>query len=241
HKHADGTCPITGASGSNPHAFCPPQDGDVRAPCPALNTMANHGYLPRDGKALTAPMIRQALVECYGLSKTLAFLLTNGALLLLNQGRGNFQLSDFARHNKIEHNASLYHLDAGPRDEYSPIHGDPGLLDLLFKDSASGVVMTPEDIARVRVRRQLTSSIPTFYAEVARGEIAIVLNMFNNPDADLHERQHRDPATTPLDGVPIDRLRYWFEHERLPEGWRPYHATTVRQTMTTISRIRAKM
>lgn len=41
HEHLDGQCPITG----NTHAYCPPQTGDVRSVCPALNTMANHGYM----------------------------------------------------------------------------------------------------------------------------------------------------------------------------------------------------
>jgi hypothetical protein len=33
------------------HAFVAPDfaAGDVRGPCPGLNTMANHGYLPHSG------------------------------------------------------------------------------------------------------------------------------------------------------------------------------------------------
>jgi hypothetical protein len=35
------------------HAFQMPDyaAGDVRGPCPGLNTLANHGYLPRNGIA----------------------------------------------------------------------------------------------------------------------------------------------------------------------------------------------
>lgn len=38
---------------SGEHAFQPPnfERGDQRGPCPGLNAMANHGYLPRDGVA----------------------------------------------------------------------------------------------------------------------------------------------------------------------------------------------
>lgn len=263
HTHEGGRCPVTGASGVNPHTFCPPQEGDSRAPCPAMNTMANHGYLPRDGKMIDADTIVAALMECYRLSKPLASFLTRGALTLLNQGSAPFQLSDLARHNHVEHNASLYHPDAAPREEYAPLHGDPQLLDLVFKDSASGVVMTPEDIARVRVRRELTSNPPLdfIHAELARGEISIVLNMFNNPDPEFHDakgvpfarrstlskiwrallRRKDDAKTTPLDGVPIERMRYWFEHERLPEDWKPYHVTTLRQTILMANRIRSEM
>jgi len=41
HEHKGKTCPVTGQS----HEFCPPQQGDSRSPCPALNAMANHGYM----------------------------------------------------------------------------------------------------------------------------------------------------------------------------------------------------
>lgn len=34
-------CPVTGQK----YAFSAPQEGDVRSVCPALNTMANHGYM----------------------------------------------------------------------------------------------------------------------------------------------------------------------------------------------------
>ncbi|KZS95533.1 Cloroperoxidase [Sistotremastrum niveocremeum HHB9708] len=33
------------------HPFVAPGPGDMRGPCPALNTLANHGYLPRNGVA----------------------------------------------------------------------------------------------------------------------------------------------------------------------------------------------
>ena len=35
---------VTGA-----HAFVPPGSGDERGPCPGLNALANHGYLPHNG------------------------------------------------------------------------------------------------------------------------------------------------------------------------------------------------
>ena len=262
HTHNGGKCPVTGASGANPHAFCPPQQGDSRAPCPAMNSMANHGYLPRDGKCVNASMIVSALQKCFKLSKPLAWFLTHGALTLLDQGSGNFELHDLARHNKIEHNASLYHDDAGERDEYAPITFDEDLLELVFKDSAGGVVMTPEDVAKVRVRREATSHPPLdfIHAELARGEIAIVLNMFNNPSPQLHEEGvpllHRsavsrlfrrlvglkdEAQTRQLDGAPIERMKYWFQHERLPEDWKPYHKTTLFETVVTVSRIRSEM
>ncbi|KAJ7473148.1 Chloroperoxidase [Mycena galericulata] len=34
---------------SNAHTFVPPGDGDFRGPCPGLNAMANHNYIPHNG------------------------------------------------------------------------------------------------------------------------------------------------------------------------------------------------
>ena len=33
------------------HAFVPPSASDLRGPCPGLNALANHNYLPHDGWA----------------------------------------------------------------------------------------------------------------------------------------------------------------------------------------------
>ena len=33
------------------HAFAPPGSNDLRGPCPGLNAMANHGYIPHSGVA----------------------------------------------------------------------------------------------------------------------------------------------------------------------------------------------
>ncbi|KAJ0389696.1 hypothetical protein ATCC90586_011116 [Pythium insidiosum] len=35
----------------------------VRSPCPALNSMANHGFIPRDGKNLSRPLLKTAIIE----------------------------------------------------------------------------------------------------------------------------------------------------------------------------------
>jgi hypothetical protein len=36
--------------------------GAVRSPCPALNALANHGFLPRNGKNITLAMLEQASI-----------------------------------------------------------------------------------------------------------------------------------------------------------------------------------
>ncbi|KAI0201210.1 hypothetical protein F4808DRAFT_469865 [Astrocystis sublimbata] len=65
------------------HAFVPPdfKAGDQRGPCPGLNALANHGYLPHNGVADIATMIK-ATNEVYGMSIDLGgFLAVYGTVL----------------------------------------------------------------------------------------------------------------------------------------------------------------
>jgi len=80
HNHQN-KCPY--ANGHN--AWCPPQEGDSRSVCPALNTMANHGYLPRSGRHITFPILIHALRECYNLTFALALVLATGGYLLVGK------------------------------------------------------------------------------------------------------------------------------------------------------------
>ncbi|KAF4600367.1 hypothetical protein EYR38_004992 [Pleurotus pulmonarius] len=110
HTHAPSSkkCPFAAT-----HEFCPPQEGDVRSPCPALNTMANHGYINRSGKNLTAAALTSALQKCYNLSLPLAIVLSYGGFILLH--RYNFlrpiDLKEVGKHGYVEHDASLVHRD----------------------------------------------------------------------------------------------------------------------------------
>ncbi|PCH41809.1 hypothetical protein WOLCODRAFT_137592 [Wolfiporia cocos MD-104 SS10] len=240
--------------------YCAPQEGDSRSPCPALNTLANHGYLPRDGKCITPEVLMKGLREGYHLSAPLAWVLVQGGFYLLGQRRKRICLHDLARHNAIEHNASLVHPDVEPRDEYAPIDMHERMLeDLLAFASASadGFLMTHNDVARARVAREAEYLAPMdrLHAEIARGEMAIVLNLFNNPDPApgpaappktllgklkraLRPAAHRAP---PLPGVPTDLLRVWMHQERLPDGWRPYHKTGLLRVVHMSSKLRATM
>lgn len=225
--------------------------------------MANHGYLPRDGKQINADIIIAALRKAFNLSRPLAFFLTRGATTLLGQSGKYFCLEDLARHNRVEHDASIYHKDASARDEYAPITVSTEMLEQMFDDSENGIWMTPEDVARARVRREATypKGLDTIHAEVARGEMAIVLNLFNNPDPQLLTTHSievppvqrsfvsrffrrilgKKEEPVPLPGVPISFLKTWMGQERLPDGWRPYHSVTLWQTIKMVSRMKKAM
>lgn len=45
-------------SNTGKHAFVAPGNGDLRGPCPGLNAMANHGYIPHNGVATVTQFIQ---------------------------------------------------------------------------------------------------------------------------------------------------------------------------------------
>ncbi|KAK0639965.1 Chloroperoxidase [Cercophora newfieldiana] len=55
-------------------AYLPPTPTDIRGPCPMLNTLANHGYLPRDGRNIQARDITTALHDFAGVSSFVNYL-----------------------------------------------------------------------------------------------------------------------------------------------------------------------
>lgn len=63
-----------------PHApigtYIPAGPGDKRSPCPMINSLANHGYLPRNGQNVLAQEMKAAVAEA-GISKALGTIFVN--------------------------------------------------------------------------------------------------------------------------------------------------------------------
>jgi hypothetical protein len=102
----------------------PPSYDQVRSPCPALNSLANHGILPRDGRNYTVPILVKALGEGLNVSAEAATSLSAiGVSLSSNPADGAFNLDDLNKHNAAEHDASLSRKDVdlgGASQEFSP-------------------------------------------------------------------------------------------------------------------------
>lgn len=135
------------------HQWLPPKKTDSRSPCPALNTAANHNYLPRNGRNLTIRTIATGIKECYNISWGLAFMLTVGGFIMLRLngiGRGwinpMIDLEELAAHNVLEHNASLTRLDfdeVDPKSLSSRVHHGPARSRSVSSSSSTAVASTP--------------------------------------------------------------------------------------------------
>lgn len=92
--------------------WAPPGPGDVRGPCPAMNSMANHHIIPHNGKNLTVPLLAEALAGTFNLSQEMGTIVsTIGLATAPDPSVGHFDLNHLNKHNAFEHDASLSRVD----------------------------------------------------------------------------------------------------------------------------------
>ena len=72
-----------------------------------LNTMANHGYLPRNGQNVDEPTLRSALQSNSFDPDALADIINEALSLSTTGNSSTFNLADTVKHNAIEHDGSL--------------------------------------------------------------------------------------------------------------------------------------
>lgn len=160
----------------------------------------------------------------------LAYFLSFGGTFLLAQYR-DMSLADLARHNLIEHDASLFHVDAHKEDEYAPTAVNESLMKVVLERGGRYRPgrMTLEDIANIRVKREAESRpLDGVHSEIARGEMAIAIGILGGQNA-------------VTEGLDLDVLRLWVLQERLPDGWRPNHTQGLYKTYKMATVIRERM
>ncbi|KAF7373225.1 HEME-HALOPEROXIDASE domain-containing protein [Mycena sanguinolenta] len=237
------------------YPFIPAGTSDRRSPCPALNALANHGYLPRHGTQITFMQLLHAIKMVYNLSLPLALLLTLAGFLTCGklsiswakpktaskpdsfvpyQGHEwglpiswTLSLSDLSARgwNKIAHDASLVHPSGIP--SHAP---DPILIASLlsFASDSHEAGLTLDGLAAVHAQRERTlpHRLGSLHEQVACGECALAWLVMGNP------------ATGVID---LETLEQWFGDERLPDGWwnlkRPTEAVGLIRARKTAGKV----
>jgi len=190
------------------HPFLAPTETDSRSPCPCLNSLANHGFIPHDGKAITADNLKQNLMSVYGLT----FALATGLIESGWQACGKFtagkkaptDLREFAKHNKIEHDVSLAHADAAPGEEYAPVTTDQGILQDLISRSADGQILTLEEVSQFRVAHEDVAPVPLSVVQQLTGQAegCLMLQRFGDTDT-----------------VPVADVQTFLGESRIPDSY----------------------
>ncbi|KAG7377252.1 hypothetical protein PHYBOEH_000978 [Phytophthora boehmeriae] len=195
-----------------------------RSPCPALNTLANHGYLSRDGKDLTPDIIIQAIVQVYNLDAALAE-------VLVSPLADRFTLADLGEHNVIEHDASLVHDDAWKGGD--PSYVNATLVSNLLSRSNEAQQLSKEALAAHRREREAESTATTSDFEqtftfqralISYSESAIMLLVMG------------DHGTSTLS---VDHAHSFLMEERIPDDYeKPTSPVTLFWCMWTAMQLK---
>jgi len=190
--------------------YIPPKDGDSRCSCPALNTLANHGILPRDGKNISFKEMGAKVRSTYNFAPSFCFFVPNFAANMLkkNYGKDTFDLVELDLHNGIEHDASLTREDSA----LVPSQGKPHIqfVDELLasasgKDKDGNPLLTLKDLAAYSSKRRVDAkdsnpeyTLDTFHKLFGSSNSATMLTIF---------------------GGRVQDLKSLLIKEMLPEGW----------------------
>ncbi|KAF6802514.1 hypothetical protein CMUS01_15327 [Colletotrichum musicola] len=97
-----------------------PTAADRRSPCPMVNTLANHGYLPRNGLNVSLADLITGFTAAVNLDPAATTLVGQKALLTSTTGNNaTFNLDDLNTHGIIEHDGSLSRKDTYFGDNHS--------------------------------------------------------------------------------------------------------------------------
>ncbi|EME39685.1 hypothetical protein DOTSEDRAFT_91962 [Dothistroma septosporum NZE10] len=180
------------------HEFQPPGEGDQRGPCPGLNALANHGYIPRDGVVSLLGAV-SAMNAVYGVSVELAAVLAvmgtvwTGNPLSLNPSfsiggtdsevqnlLGNL-LGLLGEPRGISHSHNFIEADSSPTRNDLYVTGDPVTMNLTNFEAMYDLIAANDNdtatldviIEHAAVRwNQSVATNPYFYYGPVTGMIA---------------------------------------------------------------------
>jgi hypothetical protein len=213
----------------------PPLPGDCRSPCPALNTLANHGLLPRDGKNIDLAAVKNALLNIYGLGPSFGKFFAEAAFkkfadpatqkMSLCDLLINIHQSDQPSHSTgIEHSASLSRVDRSPAQGFSRLYDAsqrdpvPAQSNIVLASSTDGQKLTLADMARARDKLWAhsfaanpalkTDKLHTTEAIIASTEACLLLGVLSGNSNQGTYQISKSYATS------------FLQHERFPQGWK---------------------
>ncbi|KAK4234934.1 Chloroperoxidase [Achaetomium macrosporum] len=196
---------------------------DSRSPCPGLNALANHGYLPRSGLNIDLETLRYAVVAGFNLERTTqdgAFNLAIAFNLSTSGNSSTFHLEDLRLHDAIEFDGSLSRNDFYLGDN---LHFNPAIWHTVATNL--GLYKTGPSKEDKYVTVEVAAK-----AAAARVKAAMAANKHFNAS---ESQMQGSPGTTALylttlwdddaGAVPKSWIRALFEEERIPfrEGYNP--------------------
>ncbi|KAJ0117334.1 uncharacterized protein J7T55_003748 [Diaporthe amygdali] len=190
--------------------FAPPGPDDVRGPCPGLNTLANHGLLPRSGKNITQADLVTAMRQGVNQDESISVLLFRAAAQT-NPSKDNvtFSLPDLGSHNILEHDASLSRQDA--------FFGDPNPFNQTIFDET--LAQWTEDTISVNTSAKgRAARIRTSNATNPEFGLSRLAQAFTTGESVAFIMVFGDVQTGVAPKAPV---QFFFEKEQFPPGYAP--------------------
>jgi len=195
-----------------------------RSPCPFLNSLANQNYLPRDGRNITRAKLKAALIAAGNSTPLFAEVLTS-IVKPVTRKDGTFTLVDLRRHNAIEHDASFTRLGFRQGNNYT---FQPAMFQAMLVDAHGGPI-TPESIARTRVRRDKEEKLAGHGAGVTFWRNpSLWITMWSQTCILLQTFGRR---------ISVEDITVFYEEESLPEWWLK-DASMGKRRMTFLGQLR---
>ena len=180
----------------------------------------------------------------YGLSLPFATLLAVGGLTSCGHRNGIWlalDLHDLAKHNVLEHDASLVHDNTAPNETYAPTAVDPKLLHQLFTTSDTDS-LTLQDLCKAQVTRQAASPpLNSKQLTIAKGELCLIHQVFGiAATAKDTDGSETSPGESDELVVPKTFLEEWLGQEMLPQEWHgPLRSVGLTDLIADIRRVSA--
>ncbi|TFY71288.1 heme-thiolate peroxidase [Dentipellis fragilis] len=225
--------------GGNWPDYIAPKESDSRCACPALNAMANHGIIPRDGRNISFRHVTSQINATYNFAPTFCIFTSRYIAQILGRSFLNdtFDLEDISVHNGIEHDASLTREDTyistsqarpslplveklvasatGP-----PLRGHPstnGAANDAKPDASLDRTLTLADLARISTKRRADAaksnsqfSLSTIHKIFGSSNSATLLTIF---------------------GGHLPTINTFLTEERLPSGFESFIRKPMGLTM----------
>lgn len=214
------------------HEYQAPKGDDRRSPCPGLNVMANHGFLPRSGKEITLEHIRYATGAAFNFApgvfdSAVADVLGNG-ISTTSTPNSTFNLDDLVSpkaHGIVEVDGSLSRSDLALGDN---LHYNQEIWDAVAENLGlnrickGDKIVTVETAAKAHAARQVVAKAANKDFDASQLQSTVTLGT-----TALYLLTLWDGARN---GAPKTWVKTFFEHERIPykEGFqKPAKAKTA--------------
>jgi len=198
-------------------------EGASRTSCPYLNTVANHGFLPRDGRQISIAQFEQSITDSLNFAPDFSKAITKAMLtklgVITNDATTDSQLRlDLEQtnvHGKTEHDASITRQDLSEGDN---LHLNNNLVTEFLKDTLPMVYpyINTTSMGRTRVRRERESMrignppLNDLFEGGAQGEAALIITIFGDDTGPI-TAENVDSRQ-----VPKDRVENWLRNEMFP-------------------------